>query len=220
MNGEFTLGDCMSYLHRYDNNHFDLAIVDVPFGIGEDGRKKRKNGVKDEIWDDKQPEQEYFDELFRVSKHQIIFGCNYLKFNQKDNSSGRIIWDKVNGDNDFSDCEVMWTSLIPSVRKVTYMWNGMMQGKSIREGCVMQGNKKLNEKRIQACQKPVILYRWLLQKYAKQGWQILDTHVGSASSLIACEMEGFKYTGFEKLESHYSKASSRLQYHLMQPQLF
>lgn len=236
MHSKYINADCLNStngLSTYQDNYFDLAIVDVQFGIGEDGRKKRRdystqrNGkrlkvkcVEDSLWDDEQPTQEYFDELFRVSKYQIIFGCNYLIFEQKNTSSGRIIWDKVNGDNDYSDCEILWTNLFSSVRQIEYMWNGMMQGKSIKYGRIQQGNKKLNEKRIQNCQKPVLLYRWLLNlKQVSKTWRLLDTHVGSASSLIAFETEGFNYIGFEKDKAHYINSVNRMNRQLNKSQL-
>ena len=100
------------------------------------------------------------------------------------------------------------------------MWNGMMQGKSISEGHIQQGNKRLNEKRIHPTQKPVNLYRWLIQKYAKEGYKILDTHVGSASSLIAFEEAGLEYVGFEKDEQIFKSALARLEGYKSQLKLF
>lgn len=123
---------------------------------------------------------------------------------------GRIVWDKVNGKSPFSDCELAYCSLHNSVRKFSYMWNGMMQGKSLDEGHIAQGNKKLNEKRIHPTQKPVNLYLWLLQKYAKPGQLILDTHVGSGSSLIACNILHFDCVRFELNNKYYQLAKERL----------
>lgn len=225
-NNQFIQGDCMDYLPMMADNAFDLAIIDTQWGIGEDGRKKRSTSVKqpngksldievvadiDVEWDNEQPSQVYFDQLFRVAKYHIIFGCNYLEFEQKGTSSGRIVWDKCTGANNFSDAEILWTNLFPSVRILPYMWSGMMQGKSLRHPRIQQGNKRLNEKRIQSCQKPVMLYQGLLRRFAQEGWRILDTHVGSASSLIACEIEGFEYTGFEILSLHFQRANERLE---------
>lgn len=223
----YAFGDCMNWLSLMPDNRFGLALLDPPWGIGEDGRRKRAtrgvkqtNGqrlrvsapVSEEIWDDEPMPQEFFDQIFRVSQHQIIFGTNNFEFDQQNTSSGRIIWDKVNGQTDQADCEIAWTSLFRTVRQVEYMWNGMMQGKSLKEGRVAQGNKKLNEKRLQHGQKPVLLYRWLLNlKEVKKDWRILDPTVGSGSSLIACEMEGFSYTGFEKNWNHYERSKKRLQ---------
>ena len=212
---EFINADCMEYLPKYSDNAFDLAIVDPPYFSGPErrsyyGRRISPIGVqrlykKVENWDI--PDKKYFDELFRVSKAQIIWGVNYFNYPF---GPGRIVWDKVNGESPFSDCEIAYCSLHNSVRLFRYMWNGMFQGKSIEEGWIQQGNKKKNEKRIHPTQKPVVLYEWLLQKYAKPSDAILDTHVGSASSLIACEKMGMPYTGFEKSEFYFQEAKKRL----------
>ncbi|MGO0040626.1 DNA methyltransferase, partial [Streptococcus suis] len=127
---------------------------------------------------------------------------------------------KVNGQSSFSDCEIAFCSKHYSVRLFRYMWNGMMQGKSIAEGHVQQGNKRLNEKRIHPTQKPVNLYRWLVQKYAKKDDKILDTHVGSASSLIAFEEAGLEYVAREKDKQIYQSALARLEEYKSQIKLF
>lgn len=230
-------------MSRLKDKSIDLAIVDPPYGIKEDGRKTkgrhiRKDGsqittidsrtgkkifvykeYKAKNWDEQPPPQEYYDELFRVAKYVIIWGCNYLNFNQKSSSSGRIFWDKVNGDNDFSDGEIAWTNLFSSIRQVTYMWNGMLQGKSIKEGHISQGNKKLCEKRIQTCQKPVILYKWLLGKYAKPGYTILDTHLGSGSIAIACYDLGYNLIACEKDTDNFTAAMKRIKIYTQQLKL-
>lgn len=110
----------------------------------------------------------------------------------------------------FSDCEIASCSLHDSVRIFRYMWNGMMQGKSIDEGWIQQGNKKLNEKRIHPTQKPVNLYRWIVQRYIKPGWRVLDTHVGSGSSLIAYKESHNPYVGFEIDRKRYEAALERI----------
>lgn len=209
--------DCMDLMKIIPDKFFDLAIVDPPYFSGPEkrgyyGRKTSPIGVNrnyhiSENWN--VPEKEYFEELFRVSKNQIIWGCNYFDFRFP--TSGRIIWDKCNGRSSFSDCEIAYCSLHNSVRLFRYMWNGMMQGKSMSEGHIMQGNKKLNEKRIHPTQKPVILYEWLLSKYAKSGDKILDTHAGSASSLIACYKLGFDFVGAEIDEYYYNAACKRME---------
>ena len=153
------------------------------------------------------PNKDYFDELFRVSKNQIIWGVNYFDYSF---GPGRIVWDKVNGQSSFSDCEIAYCSLHDSTRMFRYMWNGMMQGKSISEGHIQQGNKALNEVRIHPTQKPINLYLWLLQTYAKDGDKILDTHVGSASSLIACQELGFEYISCELDKDIFNLAKQRL----------
>lgn len=213
--------DCMELMKTLDDNSIDLAIVDPPYFDGPNKRKfgesklaKSKDYDSIKVWN--VPDKEYFDELFRVSKHQIVWGCNYYDYNF---GSGRIIWDKCNGDIDFSDCEIAYCSLHDSTRLFRYMWHGMMQGKSITEGHLQQGNKKLNEKRIHQNQKPVNLYKWLLMKYAKEGYKILDTHVGSGSILIASHDMGYDILGSELDKNVYLKSSERLDIHSMQLRL-
>ena len=222
---EFLNMDCLPAMKEYPDNFFDLAIVDPPYFSGPEkrryyGRKTSPIGVKrlyGETSEWEVPDNEYFDELFRISKHQIIWGVNYFDYSF---GAGRIVWDKVNGESSFSDCEIAYCSFHDSVRLFRYMWNGMMQGKSISEGHIQQGNKRLNEKRIHPTQKPVNLYRWLIQKYAKEGYKILDTHVGSASSLIAFEEVGLEYIGFEKDEQIFKSALARLEGYKSQLKLF
>lgn len=213
---EFKNMDCMTEMVKFPDNYFDVAIVDPPYYSGPEkrkfyGRKVSPIGVQ-RIYDKSTswsvPEREYFDELFRISKNQIIFGCNYFNYPF---GSGRIVWDKCNGSSSFSDCEIAYTSFHDSVRLFRYMWNGMMQGKSISEGHIQQGNKKLNEKRIHPTQKPVNLYRWLVQRYLKPGQLVLDTHVGSGSSLIAFEEYGLQYIGYEVDKNYYDLASLRVE---------
>ena len=213
---EFKNMDCMTEMVKFPNNYFDVAIVDPPYYSGPEkrkfyGRKISPIGVQ-RIYDKSTswsvPEREYFDELFRISKNQIIFGCNYFNYPF---GSGRIVWDKCNGSSSFSDCELAYTSFHDSVRLFRYMWNGMMQGKSISEGHIQQGNKKLNEKRIHPTQKPVNLYRWLAQKYLKPGQLVLDTHVGSGSSLIVFEEYDLQYVGYEVDKNYYDLARLRVE---------
>lgn len=230
LRGKYIHGNCMEYLPGYPDQYFDLAIVDPPYGIGEDGRKAdsriykkndKRNGrplvvekpsyEKATGYDNQQPPQEYFDQLFRVSKHQIIWGCNYLKFDQKNSSTGRIFWDKVNGDCDQSDGELAWTSLFSSVRQIEYMWNGFLQGESLRHPRRAQGNQALKEKRIHPNQKPVLLFQWCLRlKQVEKGWRILDTHGGSGPVAVACEIEGFEYEVIEIEESFHRQGMKRL----------
>lgn len=222
---KFIHADCINVMRQYPDDYFDLAIVDPSYFSGPEKRKfygrkispigvQRLYGQTSE-WD--VPGKDYFDELFRVSKNQIIWGVNYFQY---DFGPGRIVWDKVNGQSSFSDCEIAYCSMHDSVRLFRYMWNGMMQGKSIAEGHVQQGNKRLNEKRIHPTQKPVNLYRWLVQKYTKNGDKILDTHVGSASSLIAFEEAGLEYVACEKDEEIYQSALVRLEEYKSQIKLF
>lgn len=202
--------DCMDYMRMQGDGAFDLAICDPPYFSGPErrgfyGRKNSNIGVKrlyrkTPVWT--VPDATYFRELQRVARHYIIWGCNYYDFIFH---PGRIIWDKCNGSSSFSDCEIAATDMISSIRLFRYMWNGMCQGKSIAEGHVQQGNKQLNEVRIHPTQKPVALYAWILQTFAKQGWKILDTHLGSGSSRIAAYKLGFDFVGCE-IDLGYCKA--------------
>jgi len=214
---DFILGDCMDYMKDMPDNAFDLAIVDPPYGIGESGGR---NGTRSNLAtaknykpfhgnDLKPPDNEYFKELMRVSKNQIIWGANHYISKIPYDSSCWIVWDKQNGESDFADCELAWTSFKTAVRKFEFRWNGMLQG-----------NMKAKEVRIHPTQKPVALYKWLLKNYAKPGDKILDTHVGSASSLIACHQMGFEYLGFEIDEYYYAKAKERLELAKAQVSIF
>lgn len=218
----------MNYLPQFPDKYFELAIVDPPYGIGESGGKNKSRGklakakeYKDYAGKDlNSPDKYYFDELIRVSKNQIIWGANHFISKIPYDSSCWIVWDKVNEGTDFADCELAWTSFNTAVRKFTFMWNGMLQGKSISEGYLAQGNKALHEHRIHPNQKPIALYDWILSQYAKRGDKILDTHVGSASSLISCHKNGFDYIGFEKDPYYYDLANKRLEEYKSQITLF
>lgn len=225
--------DCMNFMKDKPDGFYDLAIVDPPYGIGEDGGRNRprdvvqKNGStlytkptghKKGNWDNKTPDATYFDELFRVSNNQIVWGVNYFTpifwF-----TAGRIFWDKINGSNDFSDGELAFCSSHNSTRLFRYMWNGMMQGSSAN-GEIMEGNKALNEKRTHPTQKPVRLYEWLLINYAKKGDKILDTHLGSGSIAIACHNLGFDLDGCEIDKEYYDGAVKRFNNHKKQLTMF
>lgn len=225
LNGFYNM-DCMEGMKRFPDKYFELAIVDPPYFDGPNKRRYYGNEVNKlnirrvdypviSTWD--VPTKDYFDELFRVSRNQIVWGCNYYQFQF---GHGRIVWDKCNGSSSFSDCEIAYCSMHDSVRMFRFMWNEMLQGKSITEGHVMQGDKSKNEIRIHPCQKPVALYEWQLTNYAKDGWKILDTHVGSASSLIACHNLGFQYVGFEKDAGCFKSATERMESVKAQVSLF
>ena len=207
------------------DKYYDLAIVDPPYFNGPEskiyyGKCTSSIGVgrfqkTSDCWE--KVTIEYFNELQRISNHYIFWGANYYPFNFH---SGRIIWDKVNGSSDFSDCEIAATNLFDHVRIFSYMWNGMLQGKSINEGFLAQGNKKKNEKRIHPTQKPVTLYKWSLLNYAKPGWKIFDSHVGFGSHRIACYDMGFDFEGCEKNRSHWQAQEDRYRNHVLQGDLF
>jgi site-specific DNA-methyltransferase (adenine-specific) len=209
--------DNMELMARYTDNYFDLAIVDPPYGIGEDGGKNhsRAKATKPTMytsknWDSSAPPKEYFIELIRVSKNVIIWGANHFIENiPKQNSPSWIVWDKQNGDNDFADCELAWSNHKSAVRKFEFRWAGMLQG-----------NMKDKEIRIHPTQKPVALYKWLLDKYAKQGDKILDTHLGSGSIAIACHDYGFDLTACELDKEYFDKAMVRIDNHIKQLKLF
>ena len=218
--------DCMEGMKEFPDGFFKLALPDPPYFSGPEKRGyygadvnklniKRINYNKGTTW--QIPDQSFFDELYRVSKDQIIFGCNYFKTIYP--GTGRIIWDKCNDSSSFSDAEIAYCSLISSTRIFRYMWNGMMQGKSISEGHIMQGNKSLNEKKIHPTQKPVPLYVWQLKTFAKPGDIILITHSGSGSAEIACEQMGFEWISFETDKHNFEAASKRIEDYKNQPKL-
>lgn len=209
--------DCIEGMKHFPDNYFDLAIVDPPYGIHQAGGKNKTRGrkaaakvYKDYEGKDKEhPGADYFRELFRVSKNQIIWGGNHMISEIPIDSPCWIIWDKENGETHFADCELAWTSFKTAARKFTFKWNGMQQG-----------NMKQKEFRIHPNQKPVELYAWLLNNYAKPGDKILDTHVGSASSLIACHRLGFEFVGFELDAYYYAKSLKRLETEKSQLSIF
>ena len=206
MNGQFILGDCMDYLPQFEDNHFDLAIVDPPYGKKPTRDNPGRGGFNSQLnYDNKAnkwdvaPSNEYFMQLFRVSQNQIIWGANYfVEFLRSSNCF--ICWNKMNGENIFSDFELAYTSFTSRARMIK------------------QFSVKSN--RFHPTQKPIALYKWLLKNYAKEGDLILDTHVGSASSLIACEDMGFKYVGYELDEDYYNSAMKRVKNHVSQLKMF
>lgn len=213
--------DCMIGMARYPDKYFDLAIVDPPQARKEDGGRdrgkpvKQKNGSKTYLasgnyikkqWDKHIPGKDYFEELSRVSKQQIIWGCNYFPYYF---GPGRIIWDKCNDGSDQSGAEIAYNSLTDRVDVFRFMWRGMLQGKGIREGHIQQGNKKLNEARIHPTQKPVALYRWLLDTFGAECSKILDTHMGSQSSRIAAFSMDFDYWGYETDKEYFDDGNTR-----------
>ena len=202
---EVYLLDCMEGMKKYPDKYFDLAVVDPPYGIGEDGAKNHSRSIKaksllytPKSWDREPPPIEYFIELFRVSKNQIIWGANHFISRMPYNSSCWIIWDKENGENDFADCEMAWTSFKSAVRRFKFRWQGMLQG-----------NMKEKEIRIHPTQKPSALYDWVFSKYATEGMKILDTHLGSGSSRIAANKAKLNFVGFEIDEEYFNKQNKR-----------
>lgn len=202
----------MEYMAGLEDNAFDLAIVDPPYfngpnrsgyygkGYSSLGVKRAKYYKGIESW--QVPDEEYFKQLFRVSKNQIIWGANHFAGVFNSSSSSWIVWDKVNGASSFADAELAYTSFNSAVRIFKYMWNGMHQGS-------FGGDVSKNEKRIHPTQKPIALYKWILKSYAKEGDKILDTHLGSGSSAIAAYDMGFNLVGCELDTECYNAACKR-----------
>ncbi len=206
-NCELWHGDCVEYMRGLPDKAFELAIVDPPYGIGAGGKsfmngasKTAHQYTRDLSWDSEPPTEDYFLELRRVSKEQIIFGGNYFALPP---SRCFLIWDKTIHGNSYADCEMMWTSF-DSVARI-YRKN-MVE-------ITLDG-------RIHPTQKPVKLYEWLLTNYAKTGQRILDTHLGSGSSAIACNNLGFEMVGCELDLDYYNAACKRIEQATAQPRLF
>ena len=224
--GNITLhnADCMDIMKSFSDKQFDLAIVDPPYGIGADkaqnnaaqsrinanGKSKAGRGwkmYKDTDWDNETPTAEYWNELKRISKNQIVWGGNYFTEYLKP-SMGWILWDKGQRDFSLADGELAWTSFDKALRIFE-----MSRGKALAKNNEQGG-------RFHPTQKPVQLYKWLLNKYAKAGDTILDTHLGSGSSAIAAHDGGFEFTGIELDEEYYNAAKERLILHQRQLNLF
>ena len=192
--------DCMDLLRRTPDNFYDISICDPPYGIGISNNPVRQKHNK-KTWDDSMPNEEYFKELFRVSKNQIIWGGNYF-IDYLSNSQGFIIWDKKQPENfSLAMCEFAYSSIQSPAKIFRY--------------------SVLSEKdKIHPTQKPVALYKWLLDKYAKEGDKILDTHGGSMSIAIACADYGFELTCCELDPDYYNAGIKRVKNHVSQLKLF
>ena len=201
--------DCMAVMARYPDNHFDLAIVDPPYGIGESGGKNRGSKTKHvkKDWDNSTPDESYFLELMRVSINQIIWGANYFP-DMLQSSMGWVCWDKKLDASDFSDFELAYTSFDRGAKIFRYSKNGGSRTTAALSDIV------------HPCQKPIKLYDWLLSNYAKEGDKILDTHLGSASSAIAAHYGGFDFVGCELDEDYYKAACERFDLQTRQDTLF
>lgn len=226
--------DCMEAMKEFPDGFFDLAIVDPPYGINvanHDAGKivgggYRPFGGKNPscVWgkhksisaskpyhtfdDSAPPDEGYFKELRRVAKNRVIWGGNFM-LEHLGAASCMLIWDKKRRNMDQADCEIAWTDLPGQSRVFEYKWNGMLQQ-----------NMKAKEERLHPCQKPIMLYAWILRQYDKPGMKILDTHVGSASSLIACHRAGLEYWGFEIDPIYFKKAEERLEREKAQVNIF
>ena len=203
------LEDCTEALKRFSDGYFDIAVVDPPYGIGANkmqlgnGKKKIYRGEAD--WDNAIPTAEYWEQLFRVSKNQIVWGGNYMTEYLKPTSAW-LFWDKGTGENDFADGELAWTSYNGALRKITKSWVG--------------ANAKDGLERIHPTQKPIYLYDWIFNRFAKEGNLILDTHVGSGSSRIAAHKNKLHFVGFEIDKGHYEAQEKRFNAVISQQSLF
>ena len=195
--------DCMEYMATCEDNAFELAIVDPPYGIGEDGGKRRTRGSKrtngkKKNWDNARPQPVYFKEVQRVSQNQIIWGGNYFA-DMLPASRCWLYWQKNMG-GDFADGELAWTSFDQVLKQYT--------------------KRSETHNRIHPTQKPTKLYEWILMNYAKEGDRILDTHLGSGSIAIACHNLGYDLVGCELDEDYYKGACERLERHKVQLRMF
>tara|TARA_R110002110_G_scaffold82712_3_gene215114 strand:+ start:3624 stop:4271 length:648 start_codon:yes stop_codon:yes gene_type:complete len=215
----------MELMAKYPDNYFELAIVDPPYGIDADkaqnaaaearikanGKSKAGKGwksYKQTEWDNGIPDAEYFKELKRVSKNQIVWGGNYMTEHLPP-SMGWILWDKGQRDFSLADGELAWSSFNKALRIF-----------ELSRGAALANNNQDTKGRIHPTQKPVRLYEWLLANYAKEGDKILDTHLGSGSSRIACHNLKFDFTGCELDKDYFDQAEARYQEHIKQLTLF
>ncbi len=201
---QITNEDNMELMARYEDNYFDLAIVDPPYGI-DAGKMTMGSGkhefTKGKNWDSAVPNKEYFDELFRVSKNQIIWGGNYFDLPLNNNW---LIWDKLNPNLSFSEAEMAWCSI----------------NKNVRIFKRLSTLPDYDGKKQHPTQKPIKLYEWCLKKYAEKGDKILDTHLGSGSIAIACDKNGFDLVACELDTEYYNNAIKRLKIHQQQLTMF
>jgi site-specific DNA-methyltransferase (adenine-specific) len=201
----------MELMARYEDNHFDLAIVDPPYGIGISGQKENKKGKKsdrkyhkEKNWDNAIPTIEYFNELQRVSKNQIIWGANYFVEHLTKGTKGWVVWDKGQHGLTMSDCELAYSSF----QKPTRVF--------IQNRCILMQEGGT----IHPTQKPVKLYEWLLMNYAKEGDKILDTHLGSGSIALASHNLKYDLTACELDTEYYNASMKRLKEHQQQLTMF
>tara|TARA_R100000152_G_C6777909_1_gene208124 strand:+ start:1941 stop:2594 length:654 start_codon:yes stop_codon:yes gene_type:complete len=210
--------DCMNVMKDYEDNHFDLAIVDPPYGIELDYFNRPNSKYKGSAAHNKKyhlpdtlnnikPNKEYFEELFRVSKNQIIFGGNYFIDYLKPTPC-YIVWNKETTGN-WADCEMAWTSFKSPAKIFTYRWNGMLQE-----------DMKNKEIKIHPTQKPVKLYKWLLHNYSEKGQKIIDTHLGSGSIAVAAHYFGVDLVGIEIDQKYYNDSKLRIDELTKQETLF
>jgi site-specific DNA-methyltransferase (adenine-specific) len=201
--------DCMELLKQTPDNYYDICVVDPPYGIdaASDTRGGQKHGKAatasktygKKTWDKYTPDIDYFIEIQRVSKNQIIWGANHMMDKIRMCSPSWIVWDKQNGDNGYADAELAYTSHKKACRIFKFRWQGMLQG-----------DMKNKESRIHPTQKPVKLYDWIFANYAEKGMKILDTHLGSMSSAISAHYAGMHLTGSELDKDYFDAGCARV----------
>jgi len=196
--------DCMEAMAQMPDNAFDLAIVDPPYGIQQHKVKMYRKNKGYKNWDNDIPTKKYFEELKRVSRYYIIWGGNYF-VDYLQNSRCWLVWNKKNGSNHMADCELAYTNFNSSVRMFS-------------RSHIEDHNQGIAS--IHPTQKPVALYTFCLNKYAKKGWRILDTHLGSGSSAIAAYNSGYEFVGYEIDTDYYNAAKKRFNNHKRQLRLF
>jgi len=200
-------GDCLEVMRELPDKSVDMVLTDPPYGIGISNKvggnnKALANDYGEQDWDDDIPSKECFEEMFRISKNQIIFGGNYF-VEYLTNSSCWIVWDKDNTGN-FADCELAWTSFNSAVRKIKHRWNGMLQE-----------DMKNKESRWHPTQKPLRVMEWILHNYSEEGQIILDPFLGSGTTAIACKNLKRKYIGIEISEDYCKIAQDRLKQQIL-----
>ena len=206
--------DCVAGMKRYADKHFDLAIVDPPYGIGagnvnfinrNTANKNAEIIYRINDWDKTRPDKIYFEELRRISKNQIVWGGNYFVDMMRP-ARCFLVWDKKTGDNSYADCEMALTSFDANAKIYQKHWLG--------------SKAKDHDGRLNPTQKPIQLYEWVLKNYAKEGDLILDTHLGSGSSRIACYKNGFDFVGFELDKDYFEAQEKRFKNFIAQLRMF
>ena len=210
--------DCMELMKQTPDNYYSLCIVDPPYGIGfgefnrtnktSKGERYKADKYKNASWDDSIPDDAYFEELCRVSKNQIVWGGNYFPYLWKNGCKGFIFWHKGNPVPNFADGELAYTSFNKVAKQFDYKYYGNLEG-----------NTSASNK-IHPTQKPMALYRWLMEKYAEKGQRILDTHLGSGSSAIAAHYFGVDFVGCEIDPDYFKAAENRFEKETSQVAMF
>jgi site-specific DNA-methyltransferase (adenine-specific) len=239
--------DTNQIISEYRDNQFNISLADPPYGDNNNFHRRnhtrsklvRSKDYHNALWDQPRPTLEFFNQMFRISESQIVFGANYfgdiypfldwelktprrhqIKEFMNRNPQGVIIWDKMTGSSTFNDYEIIWTSFEFETFIFKFMWSGMMQGKSISQGHVMNANKKKNEKRIHPTMKPIKLYLFLLKQFGSYACSIIDLYGGSFNSGIAAHQLGMDYTAVEIEKKYFDDGFQNIKSYLSQENLF